>query len=380
MGKVLFVAHMQSHIMNFHIPFIKNFQKQGYEIWVATKLEEKYKNDCIDGVKWIDTEFTRSPFSFKVVKALKQLIELMKNQKFELIHVHTPVGGVLGRIAAKYTKNGPVLYTAHGFHFFKGAPKSYWLTYYPIEKLMSKYTDAIITMNNEDFENAKTKLWIDPKNVYKVNGVGVDTSKFSSEKNIDLEFKRSLGLEDRDFVITIVAELSKRKNQIQIINAMKYLKDDYPDIKVVLVGDGELYDSYSKIIKEDKSNVILLGYRRDVNKIMQVSNLIGLFSNQEGLPKNLLEALASGRGIICTDVRGNSDLVKNNENGILVKLNNIEDTVMKIKEIYKRQEKIVKFEQSSKELSELYKEEVIIDEMSEIYSKYIKAREVINNA
>ncbi|MGL5067490.1 MAG: glycosyltransferase family 4 protein [Sarcina sp.] len=373
MKKILFVAHMQSHIMNFHIPFIKNFQSKGYEVWVATKLDEKYANDCIEGVKWVDIEFTRSPFSIKIFKALNQLVKLMKETKFSLIHVHTPVGGVLGRIAAKATKNGPVIYTAHGFHFFKGAPKSYWMTYYPVEKIMSKYTDAIITMNNEDFENAKNKLWIDHKDIYKVNGVGVDISRFSANVELDIEFKKSLGLEKDDFVITIVAELSKRKNQIQIINAMKYLKDDYPDIKVLLVGDGELYEFYKKEINENdlSENVILLGYRRDVNKIMQISNLIGLFSNQEGLPKNLLEALASGKAIICTDVRGNNDLVIENGNGALVKLNDVQDTVEKLKNLYSKKEFINELEKKSINMSKNYSEKQILIEMENVYSKYI---------
>lgn len=373
MGKVLFVAHMQSHIMNFHIPFIKNFQQKGYEVWVATKLDKKYKNEYIEGVKWIDIEFIRNPFSFKISKALRQLIELMNNQKFNLIHVHTPVGGVLGRIAAKKTKNGPVIYTAHGFHFFKGAPKSYWMTYYPIEKLMSKYTDAIITMNNEDFENAKNRLFINNKDIYKVNGVGVNIEKFSCEENLNLSFRKKLGLKQDDFIITVIAELSRRKNQIQLINAMKDIDDECPNIKVLLVGEGDLYDFYkSEIMKYNlEKKVMLLGHRKDVNKILQISNLVGLFSNQEGLPKNLLEALAAGKPIICTNVRGNNELVEDNVNGFLIELNNIESTVGILKKIYMNQEILENFKKQSKLKAKEYSEQKIINDMDKIYSKYI---------
>ena len=376
MKNILFVAHVQSHIMNFHQPFIKSFQEKGCKVYVATKLDkERYSdvNRILPNVEWVDTDFSRSPFSFKIFKALNQLIELMKSIKFDLIHVHTPVGGVLGRLAAKITKSGPVLYTAHGFHFYKGAPLSYWLTYYPVELIAARWTDGLITMNNEDYEIAKNRLPVKNNRVFKINGVGVDLSRFNSNLPKDISFKRKLGLNDDDFVITVVAELSKRKNQIQLVKAMGEVIKSNSRIKVLLVGEGdtkEILEDEIKRLKLDK-NVILLGYRKDVQKIMNISDVIGLFSIQEGLPKNLLEGMASGKAIICTDIRGNNDLIKNNYNGVIVKLNDIIGTANMITYLVNNEVIVEKMKTVNKEVIKKYSENEIIIAMNNIYKEYI---------
>ena len=161
MKKILFVATVQSHIMNFHIPYLKHWQNNGYEVHVATKMDkEKYKNldNSISRVVWHDIDFSRNPISKNTIKALCQLVSLMHGTRYSLVHVHTPVGGIIGRLAAKITNTKNVVYTAHGFHFYEGAPLKNWVMYYPMEKIMAKCTDAIITMNEEDYELAKNKL------------------------------------------------------------------------------------------------------------------------------------------------------------------------------------------------------------------------------
>lgn len=377
MKNILFVAHVQSHIMNFHQPFIKYFQEKGYKVYVATKLDkERYSdvNKILPNVEWVDTDFSRSPFSFKIFKALNQLIELMKSINFDLIHVHTPVGGFLGRLAAKITKSGPVLYTAHGFHFYKGAPLSYWLTYYPAEKLAARWTDGLITMNNEDYKIAKNKLPVKGKKIFKVNGVGVDLSKYDANLPKDMIFKRSLGLDDDDFIITVVAELSKRKNQMQLVKAMGEVVKSNSKIKALLVGEG----TTKRILEEEINklnlgkNVILLGYRNDVQKIMNISDIIGLFSIHEGLPKNILEGMASGKPVICTDIRGNNDLIKNKYNGMLVNINDIDDTSDKI--LYLYEYKNIMDALAKNNIKEAHKYDIknILKEMEKIYTNQIE--------
>lgn len=332
MKKVLFVATVQSHIMNFHIPYLKLWQDKGYEVHVATSMDtKKYDNveDIISNVAWNNIDFDRSPFSKNTFIALKQLIDLMKENRYELIHVHTPVGGILGRMAAKITDTRNVVYTAHGFHFYKGAPLKNWIIYYPIEKLMARYTDALITMNEEDYQLAKNKFKVRKKgNVFKINGVGIDLDKYHVSDTKDIEFKRSLGLNDEDFIITVVAELIERKNHKQLILAMEDLVKECSNIKALFVGDGELYESIKTDIKNRglESNIKLLGFRKDVEKILNITDVVGLFSHHEGLPKNLMEAMVSGKTIICTDIRGNRDLIKNKINGFLVDVDDIENT------------------------------------------------------
>ena len=339
MKKVLFIATVQSHIMNFHIPYLKLWQDKGYEVHVATNMDtKKYDNvdTIVSNIIWNNIDFDRSPFSKNTFIALKQLINLMNINRYELIHVHTPVGGILGRMAAKITNTRNVVYTAHGFHFYKGAPLKNWIIYYPIEKLMAKYTDALITMNEEDYQLAKSKFKTRIKdNIFKVNGVGIDLNKYSIPDVKNIEFKRSLGLKDDDFIITVVAELIERKNHKQIILAMEYLAKHYSNIKALFVGDGELYDSIANDIKNRglESNIKLLGFRKDVDKILNITDIIGLFSHHEGLPKNIMEGMAAKKPIVCTRIRGNIDIIQNEKNGYLVEVNDIDDTVKKIEKL-----------------------------------------------
>ena len=152
MKKVLFVAHVDSHIRHFHIPYLKYFKEKGYEVHVVTSNDENETFPYCD-VKHV-ISIKRNPFKMDNIKAIKQLKKIINDEKFDLIHCHTPMGGVITRLAAKKVrKNGTkVFYTAHGFHFYKGAPKINWMIYYPIEKYLSKYTDVLITINHEDYE------------------------------------------------------------------------------------------------------------------------------------------------------------------------------------------------------------------------------------
>ena len=221
MKKVLFTATVDSHILHFHIPYLKLFKENGYEVHVATNGDEK--------IPYCDVKhkisFERNPIKLNNLKAIKQLKKVIDKEKFDIIHCHTPMGSVVTRLAAKKArKNGTrVIYTAHGFHFYKGAPLLNWLLFYPIEKYLSKYTDDLITINKEDYELAKRKFHA--RNTYYIPGVGVDPNKFninltSEEKH---KLRESLGLKDDDFVIIYVAELIKRKNQTMAIEAIKDL-------------------------------------------------------------------------------------------------------------------------------------------------------------
>ncbi|GKX66105.1 glycosyltransferase family 4 protein [Inconstantimicrobium mannanitabidum] len=376
MKKVLFVAAPQSHIMNFHLPFLKYFHDKNYEVFVATKLDrEKYKKEMQRDtwVKWNDIDFSRSPFSSKSLKAYKQLKELMKEHQFDLIHVHTPMGGFLGRLAAKNTKQKVVLYTAHGFHFFQGASKVNWALYYNAEKLAAKWTDGLITMNEEDYSNA-LKLMKNRDNVFKVNGVGVDLSKSCAEQYNDV--RAELGIGKDDFVISVVAEFIPRKNHIQIIDAIDLVKKRNPNykIKVLMAGDGDLIPQIKDIIstKELKDDILLLGFRKDVISVLKASDALALTSKQEGLPKNVMEAMACKLPIITTDVRGNRDLVDNMKNGIVVPLYDVEATANAIEKLYNNDKLRKEFSKCSYEKVQNYSIDNVLIEMDKIYTKFLE--------
>lgn len=221
MKKVLFTATVDSHIELFHVPFLKYFKENGYEIHVATNGDHNIPY-CDKKIK---IPFERSPFKTNNLKAIKMLKKVVKNEHYDIIHTHTPMGSVVTRLAALKSRKQyktRVIYTAHGFHFFKGAPLLNWLLFYPVEKFLSKYTDTLILINKEDYNLAKRKFK-KCKNIKYVPGVGIDESKFDFTMN-DKEkanLRQSLGLNANDFVMIFPAELNKNKNQLLLINAMK---------------------------------------------------------------------------------------------------------------------------------------------------------------
>lgn len=356
MRKVLFVATVTGHITGFHTPYLKWFKEQGYEVHVASNGE--------DNIEYCDKHynfpFARSPFNVKNIKAYKNLKKTINENNYDMVHCHTPVGGVLTRLASiKARKNETkVIYTAHGFHFFKGAPKLNWLIFYPIEKFLSKYTDCLITINEEDYKIAKEKF--KAKKTELVHGVGVDAEKFSNKisKEEKEKIRKDLELKEDDFVLIQVGELNKNKNQIMSINAMTEIAKKYPKIHLLIVGKGSLDETYEKIIKENnlEKNVHMLGYREDVSDLMKISNLLLSLSYREGLPVNVIEGIMSGLPIIVTNCRGNRDLVSDKKNGYIVNINDIENLKEKILKIYNNSENIIEINAEEYELKRVIKE------------------------
>lgn len=327
MKKVLFTATVDSHIIQFHIPYLKWFKEQGYEVHVATNGDEK--------IEYCDVKhkipFERNPIKINNIKAIFKLKKIIEEEKFDIIHCHTPMGGVVTRLAAINSRkkyNTKVIYTAHGFHFFKGAPLLNWMIYYPIEKILSNVTDCIITINKEDYELAKKKF--NAKHIELVNGVGVNANKFTSKipDQEKLKLRKKLEIKKDDFVIIYAAELSRRKNQEMLIKAISLIDEDkYQNIKVILPGVDSLNGKYQEMAKKLglENKIKFLGYRTDIDKLMKISDLAVSTSRQEGLPVNILEAMMVGLPIIATNCRGNRDLVN--------KTINIDDVVTLKKQI-----------------------------------------------
>ena len=327
MKKVLFTATVDSHIIQFHIPYLKWFKEQGYEVHVATNGDEK--------IEYCDVKhkipFERNPMKINNIKAIFKLKKIIEEEKFDIIHCHTPMGGVVTRLAAinsrkKYKTR--VIYTAHGFHFYKGAPLLNWMIYYPIEKILSNVTDCLITINEEDYNLAKKKF--KSKRIEFVNGVGVDKSKFDfkmSDKEKH-ELRKDLGLKDDDFVLIQVGELNKNKNQIMTINAMKTIVEKNENIKLLIVGKGKLKDYNIQKIKEYHlgDNIYILGFRKDIPQLLKISDCLISTSKREGLPVNLIEAAMRGLPIIATNCRGNRDVAKK-----VVKIDDVDELCENIK-------------------------------------------------
>lgn len=372
MKKVLFVAHVDSHIRHFHIPYLKYFKEKGYEVHVATSNDENESFDYCDVKHTISIE--RSPIKINNLKAIKQMKELFEKENFDLVHCHTPMGGVVTRLAAKKArKNGmKVFYTAHGLHFYKGAPKKNWIMYYPVEKYLSKFTDVLITINHEDYELAKDKF--KAGRVELVHGMGVDDKRFNDEKlPVDeyVTLRNELGLTSNDFVMVYVAELNDNKNQMMLINAMNNIVKINPAIKLCLVGKGNLEEQYKKKIEEYglRNNVILTGYRRDVDRLLKIADLCVATSKREGLPINLVEAALSGVPIIAYRNRGHIEIVKENENGFLVTTEN--ELTTRIIQLYSDRDLLMNLKKKARESVKEFSLDNALNEGIKIYEEEI---------
>lgn len=340
MKKVLFVATVvKTHIMEFHIPYLKMFKDLGWETAVAARNDYENPKECI--IPYCDTyynvNFERFPLKPSNITAYRQLRKIINENEYDIVHCHTPVGGVLGRLAASQIrkKGAKVIYTAHGFHFFTGASALNWAIYYPIERIMAHYTDALITINKEDYERAKH---FKAGKVYYVPGVGIDLKKFHVG-HVDKNGKRKeLGIAAEDFVLLSVGKLSSMKNHEVIIRSMGELKKQgkLEQIKYIVCGQGELEQYLRKLTEEMEitDSVIFLGYRNDISEICNCSDLFMFMSIQEELPIALMEAMASGLPSVCSVALGNRGLIENGVSGVMIE-NNIEEVssvICKLKE------------------------------------------------
>lgn len=366
MKKILIVANVaKEHIIKFHLPTIKMLKENGWNVQVACSGE--------DEVPYCDKQwrmkYKRNPFTFNTIIGIFQLRKILNNEDFDIIHCHTPTGGIVARIATINLKNKPkVIYTSHGFHFFKGAPFLNWMLFFPVEKFLSYFTDILITINQEDFENAK-KYNFHAKKILKISGVGVKLNKYKvNDKSLRLKYREMLNIPKDSFVLIYVAEIIKNKNQKMILNALKEVQKDIPNTYLLLVGPdhttGEFF-SYAKDMKI--KNVIFTGWRSDVPNLLNCSDCYVASSIREGLGINLIEAMSSRLPVIASDNRGHRDIIKNNTNGILIKLNDYKAMAEAIINIYQNPEFREELVQNSQKTINDFENDVILEKLKRIY-------------
>lgn len=321
--KILYVTTISNTVNAFLIPHIKMLIDEGHQVDVAFNIEQEVKPEIYEmRCKIHQLPLQRSPLKKDNFRAYKMLKKIIISEGYDLVHTHTPIASAIVRLVCRNLNNVRVFYTAHGFHFYKGAPLINWLVYYPVEKWLARYTDTLITINKEDYERAKSKFKA-KKTVY-IPGVGIDLEKFDTVE-IDRALKRSqLGLPKDAFVVLSVGELNKNKNHEVVIRAIA--KIDNPDIHYIVCGEGPL-KGYLIDLSEDlgiKNRVHLLGFRKDITEICKVSDLFTFPSYREGLSVALMEAMANGLPVVCSNIRGNSDLIEDGKGGYLVEPADVE--------------------------------------------------------
>lgn len=369
--KVLLTATVQSHICQFHKPLVEVLHKHGCEVHVAAKdnLAEKngLKLDFVDKV--YNVPFARSPKSKDNILSYKQLKKIIDEEHYDIVHCNTPMGGIVTRLAArKARKNGTkVFYTAHGFHFYNGAPKRNWLIFYPIEKTMAHFCDKLITITNEDYILTKARFSTEAVHIH---GVGVYTERYHPVNEEESVFMRTVeGLMPKQFVILCTGELNQNKNQKVLIEAAGKLKNQIPGLIILLAGNGPLEDELRNQIQAEGlgNQIYLLGYRTDLEKVTPAVNLVVSCSYREGLPLNILEAMLCRKAVIASFNRGHNELVENGITGYLVQAHNADAYAEKILVLYQNKILSERMGDAGYEKAQSYTTESVKKELEDIY-------------
>lgn len=362
--KVLIVCTTDSMITNFLIPHINDLKARGHQVDCACSRTGQFMDMLVNDyhITTHEIDFHRSPFSFANFKALKELNRLVKKVDYDVIFCHEPVGGAMGRVVG-HLCGKIVVYMAHGFHFFKGAPKKNYL-FYIVEKFLAHWTDVLITINREDYEASQKFVC---KNRFILNGIGIDTSKFYYCPNHDY-IRRVIRVNNNKNIFCLsVGELIPRKNHETVIRAIAQTSNK--NIHYIVAGDGELKEYLYKLSRElgVSDRVHLLGYRTDINQLCNACDIYLLPSLQEGLSVALMEGMATGNAIIASRIRGNVDLIDENKGGILVAPKDIDGYANAISKLAETAEKRDVMGQYNVKKIKEYDIEFVRHQMSEVF-------------
>ena len=339
MKKVLFVEN-SAGFCKFNAPYMNWFKEQGWQVdHAAPGIEEKFAYGV---THHYDIDIHRSPFSLQNIKAIKQLKRLIDHENYDLVHCHTEMGGFCARIAAASArKRGcKVIYTSHNYPFYKGASFIAWTVFYPIERMLAPLTDAVVTINEEDYQlTCNHKFAVGPS--FKIDGVGVNLEKFSPvSQDEKLQLRKELGIPSDAFVLLYTAQFIPRKNHEMLIRQVPQLNKDIKNLKILFAGNGPTFESMKELSKElgVEGCINFLGGRGDINRLCRVSDIHVATSKLEGQGINNIEAMACGCPLVVSRVRGHRDVCIDGRNGYLFDLDNPQGMVNGIEKLYKDKE------------------------------------------
>lgn len=369
--KILYITTIGA-TMEFFIGFVKELIHNGHSVDIATnqaisKVPEVYKDL---GCKIYNISCTRSPLNKATFKAIGEIKKIVKENEYDIVHCHTPIAAMCTRLACiKQRKKGTkVFYTAHGFHFYKGAPSKNWMIYYPIEKICSYFTDVLITINREDYNLAKKKM--NAKRIEYVPGVGINTKRFLSLELSDeqkAELHKEIGVPENAKLLLSVGELNENKNHQIVLKALSLINNN--DIHYAIAGKGSKGEYLKNLAKELglDGRFNLLGHRKDVEKLYKLADCFVHPSFREGLPVSVMEAMCSGLVLVVADNRGNRDLCENGTNGFICNPFKPEEFANAIEKIINDSDLCEKISRLNVSAAERFEVDNINQEMLKIY-------------
>lgn len=371
-NKILLVANVsKEHVLKFHVPTIKMFKDMGWTVDVACagKEEVPYCNNQYE------MSYKRSPFNFALLKGIGELRKIINNGTYDIVYCHTPVGGLAARIASVSArkKGTKVVYFAHGYHFYEGAPKINWLIYYSMEKVLSCLTDSIILINQEDYALTKNKFT--SCKAYFLDGIGVDISRLKVEDKevIRNKYRMEMNIPENATVLIYMAELLKNKNQTLLLRVLRELLERKEDVYLVLAGMDHCEGEFEKYAAEINVNdhVRFLGWRDDIGNLYAMADICTPTSIREGFGLNLVEAMACGLPVVASKNRGHASIIDNGRNGFLVELNQEKEFAERILELIHNKELKEKFIKVGLEEQIKYTGETILQEIRKIMNEHI---------
>lgn len=367
--RILYVTTISLTMNTFFKPHIEMLVQNDNQVDIACN----YKDLPLDPLystlkcKCYQIDFSRNPLSPENIKAYRQLRAVIDNGKYDIVHCHTPNAAVITRLVCrKFRRHGlRVFYTAHGFHFYKGAPKMNWLVYYPIEKFCSRFTDKLITINQEDYALAKRKF--KAKEVHYIPGVGIDLSRFSNVQ-VDRKAKRQeIGVPEDAVLLLSVGELNENKNHQIIIRALSKLEN--PMIHYVIAGVGEKREALIGLAKKlgVEKQVHLLGYRTDVGELNASADIFCFPSIREGLGLAAIEAMACGVPVVAADNRGTRNFISSSVNGFLCSNDDDGEFAYTLMQLLGDENMRKQFSEKSRNVIKDYSEKNVLKKLRTIY-------------
>ena len=319
--KALLVTTVSGFVPQFEMNNVRLLQERGYEVHYASNFDMPSYGDNNDrlkgtGIRCHQIAFAREPWNLQNMSAVRELAALIRREGVSLLHCHTPMGAACARAAAARTGLRNVIYTAHGFHFFDGAPKKNWLIYYPVEKFLSRYTDSLLLINREDYARARKKF--SARHTDLLPGVGIDIEAVQRGSAESAGLREELGISPDKRVLLTAGEMIPRKNQALLLEVLRRLNN--PSLTLVILGHGKLRDELQARAKAlgVEQQVLFPGYRTDVFRFYGMADLFLFPSLQEGLPVAVMEAMAAGLPVVASGVRGNRDLILPGKGGELL--------------------------------------------------------------
>ena len=324
--------------LGFEVHYVSNFKNPIYDMDLE-KLQKK-------GIKLHHIEIQKSPLRLiRNIKALKQLLKVVAQEGIHIFHLHNPMGGVLGRVSALFYKDKAryIIYTAHGFHFYKGAPFCNWLLYYPIERLLAGKTNCLITINKEDYEQAKGFKLKQPGTVVRIPGVGVDIKRFAPAAGMREKMRHELQVEEDIFYILSVGELNHNKNHEVILRAIAKLRNPRIHYGICGIGYRSEYLEELAVKLGIGQQFTLFGYKKNIPDMLQIADCFAFPSIREGLGIAAIEAMAAGIPLITSDCRGTREYMQEGVNGYVCRSGSVEEyaqAILRIKESSEKREEM----------------------------------------